>query len=133
MVSDAFGHHWGDVVLQKVAVQLRESLRSLDMVARMGGEEFVVILPETDVNGASQVAHRMVATIRENPVEIDKGLLSITVSIGVRSGNVTEPTQMLSEADQALYIAKKAGKNGFEIYGRLGSQSTIDSPAVQMN
>lgn len=117
LVNDVFGHEWGDIVLQKVAAQLSNSLRIVDFVARIGGEEFVVILPETNLEGAIEVANRLLSAIRENPVETTKGLLPVTVSIGVSSGvmkDSSDEKQMMSDADQALYRAKRTGKDRVE-------------------
>jgi diguanylate cyclase (GGDEF)-like protein len=117
MVNDVLGHEWGDIVLQKVAGQLSRSLRSVDFVARIGGEEFVVILPETNISGAIEVASRLLNAVRENPVETIKGLLPVTVSIGISSAAIdraTDEKQLLLDADQALYRAKNNGKDRFE-------------------
>ena len=117
MVNDVLGHEWGDIVLQKVASQLSRNVRNVDFVARIGGEEFVVILPETNITGAIQVANRLLVAIRENPVETKKGLLPVTVSIGISSGVINQQTdekQLMLEADQALYRAKNNGKDRFE-------------------
>jgi diguanylate cyclase (GGDEF)-like protein len=117
IVNDTFGHEAGDIVLQKVAAQLQICLRNVDFVARFGGEEFIIILPETDLDGALETANRVRLAIRETPIEIEKGLLSTTVSIGVSSNLVRELTnhkQMTLDADQALYIAKKSGKDRVE-------------------
>ena len=61
LVNDSLGHEGGDIVLQKVAAQLSMSLRTVDFVARIGGEEFVIILPETNLDGAIKVAHRLLS------------------------------------------------------------------------
>jgi len=129
LVNDTFGHECGDIVLQNVAAQLRHSLRNLDFVARIGGEEFVVILPETDGDCACEAANRLLANVRENPIQTAKGLLPITISVGVSSGTVSDQRQMLLEADQALYAAKNTGKNRFEAY-RPTANSTIPLPAM---
>jgi diguanylate cyclase (GGDEF)-like protein len=114
LVNDALGHEAGDTVLRKVASTLQNSLRNLDFVARFGGEEFIVILPETDLAGALDTADRVRLAIRENPVETANGFLAITVSIGASSNfvkDLTDHLQMISDADQALYLAKKTGKD----------------------
>jgi diguanylate cyclase (GGDEF)-like protein len=114
LVNDVLGHDWGDIVLQKVAAQLGKTVRSVDFVARIGGEEFVIILPETDITGAVAAANRLLFAIRENPVETTKGLLPVTVSIGVNAGVATDPEdekRLIADADQALYRAKKSGRD----------------------
>jgi diguanylate cyclase (GGDEF)-like protein len=117
LVNDSLGHEAGDLVLQKIAAQLGGSLRTMDFVARIGGEEFVIILPETNLDGAIEVANRLLSAIRDNPVETTKGLLPVTVSIGVSAGvmkDSLDEKQMLSDADQALYRAKRTGKDRVE-------------------
>jgi diguanylate cyclase (GGDEF)-like protein len=117
LVNDSLGHDAGDIVLQKVAALLSGSLRTMDFVARIGGEEFVVILPETNLDGAIEVANRLLSAIRENPVETTKGLLPVTVSIGISSGALNDSLderRMMSDADQALYRAKRTGKDRVE-------------------
>ncbi len=117
LVNDSLGHDAGDIVLQKVAALLSGSLRTMDFVARIGGEEFVVILPETNLDGAIEVANRLLSAIRENPVETTKGLLPVTVSIGISSGALNDSLderRLMSDADQALYRAKRTGKDRVE-------------------
>jgi diguanylate cyclase (GGDEF)-like protein len=117
LVNDSLGHDAGDIVLQKVAALLSGSLRTMDFVARIGGEEFVVILPETNLDGAIEVANRLLSAIRENPIETTKGLLPVTVSIGISSGALNDSLderRMMSDADQALYRAKRTGKDRVE-------------------
>ena len=117
LVNDVLGHEWGDIVLQKMAAQLSKSIRVVDFVGRIGGEEFVIILPETNLDGAIQVANRLLTAIRENPVETKKGLLPVTVSIGIGSGVIdhgTDERQLMLDADQALYHAKNGGKDRYE-------------------
>ena len=121
LVNDALGHECGDIVLQKVAGQLHNSLRNVDFVARIGGEEFVIILPETDLDGALEVAGRVLSAIRETPVETAKGILPVTVSIGASSSvmeDASDHKQLTLDADQALYLAKKTGKDRVETLRR---------------
>jgi diguanylate cyclase (GGDEF)-like protein len=117
LVNDSLGHEGGDIVLQKVAAQLSRTLRTVDFAARIGGEEFVIILPETNLAGAIEVANRLLSAVRDNPVETKIGPLTVTVSIGVSSGvikNSSDEKQMMSDADQALYRAKRTGKDRVE-------------------
>ena len=117
LVNDTLGHECGDIVLQKVAGRLSSNLRSLDFVARFGGEEFIIVLPETDLAGALEAAHRLRLAVRENPIETANGFLTVTVSIGVSSNLMTDRTdhrQMTLDADEALYQAKRAGKDRVE-------------------
>ena len=116
-VNDSLGHECGDVVLQKVAGQLSQNLRSVDFVARIGGEEFVIVLPETDLAGAIDVADRLRTAVKNTMIETAQRSFSVTVSVGVGSGVLTEAAdhrQMISDADQALYVAKRSGKDRVE-------------------
>ncbi|MBI4694429.1 MAG: diguanylate cyclase [Gammaproteobacteria bacterium] len=113
-VNDTYGHQAGDSVLARLATQIHSSLRSVDSACRYGGEEFSVILPETDVYGASEIAERLRAAIAATRFEAPDGLaLPVTVSIGV----ATWPThadgidRLVSAADAALYRAKRGGRN----------------------
>jgi diguanylate cyclase (GGDEF)-like protein len=136
LVNDTLGHKWGDTVLQKVAGQLNNNLRNLDFVARFGGEEFIIILPETGLAGAIDTANRLRLAIKENPVETVNGLLAVTVSIGVSSNlikDLTDHTQMTSDADQALYQAKKTGKDRVGALYVLEESRPICVATDQMN
>jgi diguanylate cyclase (GGDEF)-like protein len=136
LVNDVLGHEWGDIVLQKIAGQLSKNIRIVDFVARIGGEEFVIILPETNIKGASEVANRLLFAIRENPVETKKGLLPVTVSIGISSGVVdhgTDEKQLLLDADQALYRAKNSGKDRFGTLPPMDNTVLALTPAEQTN
>jgi diguanylate cyclase (GGDEF)-like protein len=133
-VNDRLGHDCGDIVLQKVAGQLAQNLRNVDFVARIGGEEFVVVLPETDLEGALQVGGRLRVAVKELPIETTRELLSVTVSVGVSSGVITEPAdhkQMAHDADQALYVAKRSGKDRVETLCRRNQIDTVSSLADQ--
>ncbi len=116
--NDTYGHAAGDEVLRRLAKLVSENLRSVDLVARYGGEEFVVVMPETDANGAVLVAERVRASVAETPFQIPnlEEPLSITISIGVAA--TSDPDEMADEvlerADKALYAAKAAGRNRVE-------------------
>ena len=112
-VNDRFGHPTGDIVLRDLAETLRENVREIDTAARWGGEEFAVILPGTDLEGASQVAERIRAALAEREIPSVEGAhLHVTASFGVAVSNPTTTVQQLVEAaDEALYRAKRAGKD----------------------
>jgi diguanylate cyclase (GGDEF)-like protein len=136
LVNDSLGHEWGDTVLQKVANLLGTNLRNVDFVARYGGEEFIVILPETDLDGAMEVANRLRLAIKESPVETPRGLLPLTVSIGVSSsklGDFADHKQLASNADQALYVAKKSGKDRVETLPATMPSSAESSTVGQLH
>jgi diguanylate cyclase (GGDEF)-like protein len=107
--NDAFGHPAGDDVLKRVAMLLRDSTRAIDCVGRYGGEEFAVLLPETEMPGALEVAERMRTRVEREQFPNR----SITLSIGVAEfpGNADTPESIIAVADAALYEAKRAGRN----------------------
>jgi diguanylate cyclase (GGDEF)-like protein len=109
-VNDRFGHQSGDLVIRTVAETIRATCREIDFPARYGGEEFTVILPETLLAGAVEVAER----IRERISEISfPDIGSITASIGISSYPTDALTkeELIRTADQALYVAKNGGRN----------------------
>ena len=116
-INDRFGHPWGDVVLQKVAGVLKNMVREPDFAARIGGEEFVMLLPETDLPGATRVAQRICLEVEKCLIETPDGPIRVTVSVGTSSDcciNESDFAQILSNADRALYVAKQNGKNRVE-------------------
>ena len=112
-VNDLHGHGVGDDVLVVVAERLRESVRAADTVARLGGEEFALLLPETDLPGALIVAERVRSAIEAGGVRIKGGdRLTVTASFGVADFPASrDRVALMREADQALYTAKRLGKN----------------------
>ena len=114
-INDTFGHQQGDRVLREVARVLRESCREIDEPARYGGEEMVVALPQTDLEGAYQLAERMRTAIEE--LEVSRGdgdgVLRVTASFGVASlpRSAEGKDDLIEAADRALYSAKRSGKN----------------------
>jgi diguanylate cyclase (GGDEF)-like protein len=112
-VNDRYGHPSGDIVLRDLADALRESVREIDTAARWGGEEFAIILPGTDLDGAAQVAERIRATLAEREIlSVDGVPLHVTASFGVAASSPTTTAKELVEAaDGSLYRAKNAGKD----------------------
>jgi diguanylate cyclase len=106
-VNDTYGHPAGDLVLQVVAARLRASLGSDHLVARLGGDEFAVQVPEDDPAVLLQRAHAIRATLGR-PIDIGPATVSIGVSIGItiRNPSHATPTDLLREADRAMYQAK---------------------------
>lgn len=114
-INDSYGHLAGDKVLKIVADQLRKRLRSGDFIARFGGEEFVLLLPQTSPAAAAQIAEVLRATIEACPFHFKGERVVITTSIGLgafRSGERGD--QVLKRADAALYRAKESGRNRVE-------------------
>jgi diguanylate cyclase (GGDEF)-like protein len=113
-VNDTHGHKTGDRVLQKVGETLRASLRGTDLAGRFGGEEFLVVLPQTGLEGSCALAERIRQAIAAGTVEVGSGPpISVTVSIGaaVLAGATQTAEQLLEAADAALYAAKAAGRD----------------------
>ena len=111
-INDRNGHHSGDLVLQSFASTAKKNLRDSDFIGRWGGDEFVLILPKTDIDHAKLIADRLCNDLANLSIDIDNGSLSFSVSIGVSclSKKVHNVETLLSEADKALYQAKHQGK-----------------------
>jgi diguanylate cyclase (GGDEF)-like protein len=109
VINDTHGHQTGDAVLRLVADAMRSSVRQADVVGRLGGDEFAVIMPETDAALADAAAKRLIAGLRN----VFKGTPNVTASIGVVSCTATDAStdDLLRRADQAMYDAKKSGKD----------------------
>ena len=118
-INDTFGHHGGDSALMKISETLRAKTRQSDFPSRYGGEEFVLILPETDQESALQVANKIQDEIRACTFGSNNKHFSLTVSIGISSTSnqdYSDWNQMLQDADRALYVAKNNGKDRAETY-----------------
>ena len=121
-VNDTYGHIAGDVVLKKLATVLTQQTRDIVSVARFGGEEFVIVLPETNGDGAKFVAERVRKAVSGMAFELPDGReIGVTVSLGVAcfSSGVGKLEIMLDQADQALYQAKNTGRNRVFLYQEL--------------
>ncbi|MAW99653.1 MAG: hypothetical protein CMN72_08395 [Sphingomonas sp.] len=111
-INDRYGHHVGDMVLREVAARLTGAVRSVDIVARLGGEEFVVLLPECGREDAVLHAERLRDVIADPQVDVDGACVPVTVSIGVADWVALEsPSATLQRADKAMYQAKQSGRN----------------------
>ena len=113
-INDFYGHHAGDQVLVEISRVLKKQFRESDMVGRYGGEEFLAVLPRTDVDKAEKVGNRVLQAVRKAVIKIDSGMeVSVTVSVGV-SGIRPEDTSgedIVKRSDMALYKAKNNGRN----------------------
>lgn len=116
-VNDTHGHPFGDEVLRQVAHQLREGVRHPDVVGRYGGEEFLIILPNSDSNAAAEQASRLCKQIRELVVRLKEHETTITLSVGVAQFRVGVDTwdTLLNRADNAMYEAKNEGRDRWTI------------------
>jgi two-component system cell cycle response regulator len=114
-INDSHGHDAGDDVLREFATRVRKSIRGIDLACRLGGEEFVVVMPETDMAVAAVVAERIRRRIAGEPFPIQKGsgVIDVTISIGIAGLAQSDDTAetVLKRADQALYRAKRDGRN----------------------
>jgi diguanylate cyclase (GGDEF)-like protein len=112
-VNDSFGHEAGDEVLRRLAARVGSCVRDVDTAARLGGEEFVVLLPETTLDAAVEVAERVRAAVAAQPVAWRGGSIPVRVSIGVSAcpERVARPGELIGSADAALYRAKEAGRD----------------------
>lgn len=113
-VNDTYGHPTGDVILYETARMLRETAREIDMVGRYGGEEFIVILPNTEEDEAARFAERVRAAVEAHVYRDEQHEVRMTVSSGVASypaPQIDTPEALLKRADQGLYAAKTGGRN----------------------
>ena len=121
VVNDTYGHSVGDEVLREVAARASRNLRNFDLVARLGGEEFVVIMPDTDLSSAVAVAERLRRRIADEPFQVSTaaGQITVTISVGVavidgtaeNADRAETGDSLIRRADNALYQAKNAGRN----------------------
>jgi diguanylate cyclase (GGDEF)-like protein/PAS domain S-box-containing protein len=112
-VNDTHGHLIGDLVLKHIAERLKGQLREIDVLCRYGGEEFVILLPDTNLEAAYQVAERLRLAIVQTPIQAEGNLVNITTSLGVAhmDANCQQIDDLIRYADLALYQAKSAGRN----------------------
>ena len=135
-INDRYGHPAGDEVLQQVASNMVAGVRTIDVVARMGGEEFVILLPNTSQEGALAVAEKIRASLDSAPLQLRSASIRVTASFGVsvlpqgQSGTLED---MYAAADQALYAAKNNGRNRveFEVAQSLAFPSNFTSLRAQ--
>ncbi len=117
-INDTHGHRVGDRVLVVAASRCRKQLRSSDLIGRWGGEEFVILLPEIDFDGAQLTAQRLREVLSSAPIETPEGEIRVTLSAGVATfdGSCKNLGDLLNHADKALYEAKRGGRNQVHVY-----------------
>ena len=118
-VNDDLGHRAGDLVLEDMGRMLREWSRQTDLPCRYGGEEFAVILPETNLEGARVACERLRLLVAENRVQWRTGPIQVTVSIGIarnRTGAADSIRKLIDRADKALYLAKETGRDRVKVF-----------------
>ncbi|MCL4559461.1 MAG: diguanylate cyclase [Chloroflexi bacterium] len=116
-VNDTLGHAAGDAVLHDVANRCCAQVRHVDIAGRVGGEEFAILLPETDLHTAGEVAERIRRAVAEQPFDTGREPISLTVSLGVAPAlpDTQDVASLLDRADAALYVAKRKGRNRVEV------------------
>lgn len=120
-INDAHGHQLGDLVLQKMVKACKSLLRDIDVIGRVGGEEFSIVLPDTDLEDAEKIAERIRQAIEDMKIMNNTSIVQTTVSLGVASLNQLEIgtfEDLLQVSDQALYQAKADGRNCVRVYNQ---------------
>lgn len=122
-VNDAFGHKAGDDLLKGVAGALKHRIRQTDVVARVGGDEFAMLLPEADADQAQIVANGIVKTLGRQVAVLGEKSIQVTASVGVALFDAHRDSEVLEFADVAMYEAKQAGRNRVVVYRSTGGHS----------
>ena len=111
-INDTYGHRAGDKVIKEISQRIRDCIRQIDVAARYGGDEYAIILPNTELSDAVVVCERIVHVVARSPVVWQRTEIPLSISIGVGEyGADTNPEDVMSRSDTALYCAKQAGKN----------------------
>lgn len=131
-INDNYGHIVGDEAIKHCAELIRDTFREDDFIARIGGEEFVVLLPGKDVSYAYRLAEKLRKAIEAEPIIFKGNHFNITASFGISHGVVDSHSfsDLLEKADTCLYRAKEAGRNRIEVDGRAAAGPTKSSPVV---
>lgn len=132
-VNDAHGHTVGDRLLAHIGALLKASIRSVDSLGRYGGEEFILIMPETDTDGAAATAEQLRRIVAGGPISVDGVALQITLSAGIAGGAGSpslELTSLLNDADVALYTAKSLGRDQVHTYRPVDDEAAVPRAAI---
>jgi diguanylate cyclase (GGDEF)-like protein len=126
-INDDYGHHAGDGALVAVANLCRSEARRGDIIARFGGEEFILLLPETPLAQAEQMADALRERIAAERIATAEGVIALTASLGVAThdGETKDTDQLVEKADKALYAAKRAGRNRVMVFPPLNESDPI--------
>jgi diguanylate cyclase (GGDEF)-like protein len=119
-INDTYGHLTGDEVLKKLSEIMNGMLRKSDVLARMGGEEFLIMLPDTGLDGAQLISERLRQRIQESEFLFGGAKIPVTISLGilhVPASMTDPPDELLRRADEALYVSKHEGRNRLTIWG----------------
>ena len=116
-VNDTYGHTTGDEALRSVAAKLRDHIRHPDVIGRYGGEEFLIVLPNSEAKAAAEQASRLCREIRKTQIEANDHILSVTISVGIAQLRIRQENWegVLHRADEALYQAKNAGRDQWSV------------------
>ncbi len=127
-INDTYGHAAGDDVLREISVRISRNVRGIDLAARFGGEEFVVVLPETDLANAAEISERLRRHVADQPFIVSScETVTITCSIGVAQSRIGDDTvDLIKRADDALYKAKGAGRNRVVTYKPVPGSAVLD-------
>ncbi len=128
-INDTYGHAAGDLALKVFSEKLSGLLRKSDLVGRAGGDEFLLLLPDTPAGGARTAVEKILAALREGPVRYERRAITLTASAGISSSEGgQEPLDVLfREADDALYESKRAGRDRASLYAKPGSRTGVRS------
>ncbi len=128
-INDRFGHQAGDYVITEIAAICQQHKRKSDLIARFGGEEFLILLPETNLAAAQRVAERMRRKVEARAFSFSSNAINATISVGVAEANPSLDTifDLIKVADRALYVAKEAGRNrvcALDVLRQIGGTMT---------
>lgn len=117
-INDTYGHPAGDEVIRQTAAAVKKCVRDIDICGRYGGEEFTIILVDTNQDGAMVVAERLRKAIETNTIYYDEHIINYTISLGISeiTSRISTPTEWIDASDRGLYRAKRAGRNQTQIY-----------------
>lgn len=123
-VNDMLGHRVGDVLLQAVAKRLRALLREIDTVARIGGDEFILVLPDMESQATAREAAKRILSALVQPYQVESHVLTVTPSIGISRypEHGTDVETLIGRADDAMYLAKQMGRSNFQLYSDPGKE-----------
>jgi diguanylate cyclase (GGDEF)-like protein len=134
-INDTYGHATGDVVLKAIAELGRNNLRGIDTIGRLGGEEFGILLPHTDLAGANTIAGHLRAAVEDAEIASQFGIIKITASFGVAQMRATDGgiEDVLVRADAKLYEAKRAGRNCVKSERDVSAANLYDAKGNNLN
>ncbi len=125
--NDTYGHAAGDRILKDIAQLLRQNTRKTDKVCRIGGEEFLILCPNVEVDGATVCAEHLRATVEQHNFEYEGTQMPVTISLGVAPATlaIANPEDVLKSADALMYASKQAGRNRIRVAGATAEAQTI--------